>query len=155
MSETVIAGSRGKSALMLLVSLIFVAGGILLLRSPDVSRAVAWLCLGFFGVCTVVAAATLIAPNRIVLSDRGFTATALWRSFDVAWDDVEGFHVWKNPAAHQTLAAWRYRPGHAPTGVLAGMSDSLGAQGSVPGLYGMSTPALVELLNTRLEASRQ
>lgn len=154
MSETVIQGSRGKSAVMLLVSGLFVLGGILMIRDPDVSRAVAWLCLGFFGFCALVALATMVQPNRLVLRERGFTATALWRSFDVAWDDVEVFYVWKNPAAHQKLAAWRYRAGRAPRGALAAMSDSLGAQGSVPGLYGLSTPALVELLNSRLEASR-
>lgn len=155
MSETVIEGSRVKAGFVLLISLAFVAIGVFLLRQPDVSRSVAWLCLAFFGVCALVGLASLVKPNRIALREHGFTATALWRSFDVAWDDVEDFHVWKNPAAHQTLAAWRYRPGREPRGPLAAMSESLGAQGSVPGGYGMSTPALVALLNRRLEASRR
>jgi hypothetical protein len=154
LNETVIEGSRAKSAFMLLISLGFVAIGVFLLRQPDVSRSVAWLCLAFFAVCALVALAMLVKPNRIVLGPKGFKATALWRSFDVAWDDVEGFHVWKNPAAHQTLAAWSYRPGRAPASPMAGVSASLGAEGAVPGMYGMSTRALVDLLNQRLEASR-
>jgi hypothetical protein len=153
MTDRVIKGSRAKGVLLLVVGLALTGMGVFLLRG-DADKTIAWLCVGFFGLCSLVAAAIVVQPGEVRLGRDRFTVKSLGRSFDVAWDDIEGFHVWKNPYAHQSLAAWTYKPGRRPSGALAQASANLGAEGAMPGMLKMSTPDLVALLNSELEARR-
>lgn len=154
MSETVIKGSRAKVLLLLVACLLFTAAGVWMLRDPDIDRTMAWLCIVLFGLGIPLALFMLVRPGSLTLRADGFTVRTLWKSFDVAWDDVEAFHAWQNPYARQRLVAWSYRPGHAPAGALAGVSARLGAEGAMPGMMSLSTDKLVTLMNQRLEASR-
>jgi hypothetical protein len=154
MTETVIKGSRLKVMLLLAICLIFTAMGVYLLGDPSVSPVMAWLCVGLFGLGVPLSLAMLALPNSVTLRSDHFTVRALWKSYDVAWGDVEVFHVWQNPYARQRLVAWTYRPGCGPTGVMANMSANLGAEGAMPGMMSMSTDKLVALMNQRLAEAR-
>lgn len=155
--DRTVYGSRGKLTILLLVSLLFVAVGVLMAARPGQSMSdllIAWGVLSFFGLGALVFAYQLLRPSRLDLTATGFTYTGLFgKNFTVVWADVDAFHIWQNPVAAQRLVAWSYVPGRAPRG--AAISRSLGAEGSIPGVWTMSTEDLVTLLQDRLEASRQ
>lgn len=155
--DRTVYGSRGKLAILLLVSLMFVAMGVLMATRPDQSMSrtlIGWGAIGFFGLGALVSVYQLVRPGRLDLTATGFSYTGLFgKKFTVAWADVEAFHVWQNPAAAQRLVAWSYVEGRAPRA--AAISRSLGAEGSIPGVWTMSTEDLVNLMQDRLEASRR
>jgi hypothetical protein len=154
MGEEIIHGSRGKTAGFLAISLAFVAiGGWMVSRDPGDWRAIG--CLVFFGLGAVVFLVQLAAPPTLLLSAQGFTYKGLFgRGFDVAWDDIESFHIWQNPFAKQRMLAWTYRPGRGKATGLAGVSRQLGADGAVPGLWTISLERLLDMMTQRLSAGR-
>jgi hypothetical protein len=154
MGEEIIHGSRGKTAGFLAVSLAFVViGGWMVSRDPADWRAIG--CLVFFGLGAVVFLVQLVAPPTLTLAPHGFAYKGMFgRGFDVAWDDVESFHIWQNPFARQRMLAWTYRPGRGKTSGMAGVSRQLGADGAVPGLWTISPERLRDLMNQRLSVAR-
>lgn len=156
MEETVIQGSRAKSAMLLLVALAFTAVAFSMVQDPDIEGWKAWGGLLFFGLCLIVGVWKFLAPNRLVLGREGFTMH-VGRAHFVRWDDVETFHIWRNPAplSMQKLVAWTYKAGRKPSGQVARMAAGLGAEGSLPSLLAMKPERLVDLMNQRLEAFRK
>jgi len=153
-NDQVIVGSRTKNFLFLLLGLVLTVGG--LVAALDDNDVAAWGATAFFGLCDLIFLFQLIRPPTLTLGREGFRYSGMGRSWDVAWEDIERFQVWKNPVpiSMQRLVSWTYKDGRRPTGAMAEISAGLGAEGAIPGLMSLSTDKLVILMNQRLEASR-
>lgn len=146
-SPSEIHGSYWKNGLYLAISLVFVVGGLAMLRDPEAVGA-AWLCLIFFGLGAVVFLWMLVRPQRLILDSQGFTLCGgLVRSPKlVRWRDVEPFFVYRLPRAGKMIG-YNYRPGAGPDSMLARINRRLGADCALPKGWPMSPEAMVEQLN--------
>jgi hypothetical protein len=142
-----IRGSVWKNALYLASSLIFVVGGLAMLREPD-SVGTGWLCLIFFGLGALVFLLLLIRPQRLLLDSQGFTLCGgLVRSPRlVRWRDIEPLFVYRLPRAGK-MVGFNYRPGVGPDTAMARIARRLGADGALPKGWPMSPDALADHLN--------
>jgi hypothetical protein len=129
--------SRRRSALVLLLSLIFVGAGALILQQ---SSWVAWLAFVFGGVGVVAAILELIRPSYLRLEPQGFTSWRLFRpTRRGTWADSSPFSTVE--VSRQSLIA--YLPD--------GGSSSSPARGPekylAPGYGGLTAAQLADLLN--------
>jgi len=90
----IIRSSRGKSALMLLISITFVASGMLILRDPKQSATMAWLVMIFFGAGIPIFGWRLVRPDVLTLTHDGITWRSIFRTSQWAWDDVGNFRAY-------------------------------------------------------------
>lgn len=154
-TETVIRGSRAKTMLLLAVSLGATWLFLLQLGEPGETRFWASLGVALFGVGSAIALLLIVRPAEVRLRPDGFIYRSLWKSHQVAWADVDSFHIWKNPRGLQSLVAWTYKPGKRPEGILTRLNAGLGAEGSLPGMLTMSPKQLVALMSQHKELHRQ
>jgi hypothetical protein len=159
MDEAVIAESRGKAALLALGAVAFAALGVWLIRnaartSCPVEAILAGIAsIGFFGWCGVIGIATIIRPNRLVLSREGFVLDRPFRQpRRVAWDDIESLFVWSYRRTR--LVGYRFREGRAPTDALTRLNQSLGLDGGLPNGWPLGPDELLALLNSWKARSR-
>lgn len=159
MDEAVIVESRGKATLLALGAVAFVALGVWLVRNnartsyPVEAILAGFVSIGFFGWCSVIGIATVVRPNRLVLSREGFVLDRPFRRpRRVAWDDIESLFVWSYRGTR--LVGYRYREGHAPTDVLTRVNQSLGLDGGLPNGWPLGTDELLALLNSWKTRSR-
>jgi hypothetical protein len=148
-----ITGSRAKTALYLLISIIFVAVGAMLLRGPSAS-AMAWLCVAFFGLGVLLFAWLLIRPQTLDLDSEGFTlGGGMVRSpKKVLWREVEGFHVYRLPRGGKMIG-YSYAPGPKKESAAVAFARDLGAESALPRGWPQSPEKMVDLLNAyRLRA---
>jgi hypothetical protein len=154
-TETVIRGSRAKAMLLLAGGLVFTWLFLLQLGEPDEARLWASLGVALCGVGSAIALLLIVRPAEVRLRSNGFTYRSMWKSREVAWADVESFHIWKNPRAFQSLVAWTYLPGRRPDGILTRLNAGVGAEGALPGMLTMPPKQLLALMNHHLELHRQ
>ena len=69
-SDQVLRPRKRKWTLYLLLSLGFVAGGLMMLRDPGVDRLMAYLCIFFFGGCAVCFLLLLVPGSSFLRLDR-------------------------------------------------------------------------------------
>lgn len=147
-----LAPTRWKYALLLLLSVGFVAMGVYLL--PAGQGMLAWGCIGFFGLCALVFAISLL-PNAsgLRLEDTGFVVRSLFRSHRTEWKDVGGFRPVR--IGNRVVVGFDYIPGAlSPNARLRRVSSALaGVEGALPDNYGLSAEALADLLN-RVQAAQ-
>ena len=111
----------------------------------------AWLCGGFFGLCAVVAAVSLLpGASQLRLDAEGLEIRALFRTTRLAWRDIARFgatRVGLHPVVGVDFAA------HVGQGMpLRRLNRGLsGYHGALPDTYGCKAAALA----VRLEAWRQ
>jgi hypothetical protein len=77
-----------KLAVLLLVCLLFVAGGVWMLSE---SEPFGWLAIGFFGLGVPVFALMMVAGVGLSLDREGFTIRTALRSKRYAWKQVSAF----------------------------------------------------------------
>jgi hypothetical protein len=93
----VIATSRGKTALLCLGSVAFVAMGAWLVKQAPSEKAIiaGWAALGFFSLTGVMGTFQLVWPSRLVLDSNGLTFHWLLATFRRQWSDVRKIEVLK------------------------------------------------------------
>jgi hypothetical protein len=133
--------------LYLLLSLAFVAGGVLIVRDPS-SGAGGWLCMTFFGLCAVVFAIQLIRPQVLTLDIDGFTLDGglVWSPKTVLWRDVQGFFVYRLPRGGKMIG-YNWEPGAKKDTAARRLVRAFGADGALPKGWPGSPEQMVEDLN--------
>lgn len=131
------------------VSVVFCAGGVLMIRDHEPSG---WFVTLFFGACALVAL-FLMGPegNALTLDADGIECVSPFRTFRIAWDDVREFGVYAVPPMGLTrFVGMNFHPGRAPEGAPAGLrglnSALSGFEGALPETYGLSAGDLAGLL---------
>jgi hypothetical protein len=91
----VIAASRGKTALMCLGSIAFVAIGGWLVKEHSSEKAMiaGWAALGFFSLAGVMWTLQLVWPSRLILDGDGLAFHYLFATFRRRWVDVRQIDV--------------------------------------------------------------
>lgn len=80
-----------KTIMFAVTSLLFVAGGIFILKEEVLKGRLITL---FFGVCFLIFVIQLIpGSTQLSLTKEGFTTTSLFRSHFTDWSDIEQFEV--------------------------------------------------------------
>ncbi|WP_156402427.1 STM3941 family protein [Caulobacter sp. Root1472] len=93
----VVATSRGKTALMCLGSVAFVAIGAWLVREPPSEKAMiaGWAACGCFSLTGLLGTFQLVWPPRLVLDSDGLTFHWLLATFHRKWTDIREIVVFK------------------------------------------------------------
>jgi hypothetical protein len=153
-SARVLQSSRRRTVGLLILSAVFAVAGVLMVGAD---ADFGWLVAAFGLVGTVVFVIMLLRPNRLELSEEGFTAVTLGRRWTVKWSECGEFRPSKvdfnigSPAMvvfHCNAPSVR---GH----VLEAAAEALsGANAALPETYGMPAGELAALLNTYREARR-
>ena len=87
----VIRSSQQTSGLMLLASIVFVAGGVLVARDPTQNPVMGYLGIAFFGAGIPLFAYRLIRPDVLTVAPDGIIWRTLFRTARWGWDDVQNF----------------------------------------------------------------
>lgn len=155
-SPRVLYPSRSKSVAFLVVSVLFVVGGIWLREDGPVA---AWLTIVFFGLCAAVFSANLLpGSSYLKLTSEGFEQRVLFRTHSEAWKNIQRFEAYRNSTSSSRLVGFFYEPDYASTARgAAGRKISrsmVGLDGALPDTYGMSADELAELMNNWLQSNK-
>lgn len=137
--------SRRKMILLLITSLLFVAGGI---RIASEQPLVGYSGAVFFGLGVIVFTIQLL-PNSsyLHLTPEGFTFCNLFRSHTVPWHLARDFAVIR--VSRRPLVVWKYSPDFAAHPKARALSRTLcGYDAALPDSYGMRPQELADLLNS-------
>lgn len=143
--EAEITASRKKTTLYLILSLGFVASGVLL---PNKDGSLLWAS-AFFGLCAFVFIILLVRPQRLSLNREGFSLSGglLLSPTKVAWQDVTGFFVVRVRPGN-SLIGFNYSPNASTKPRGAAFSRRIaGADGAISGVWSGSNAAVVDKLN--------
>jgi hypothetical protein len=151
----VVTGSRGKAVLLFASCLTFVILGVVAIaKGEDDVLAVGLPAALIFGLGMAVAAVQIARPSIMTLTTDGVTVRTIVRSWDVRWDQVERFFVYRARAVGpQTgitapdMAAftWREPPVTARRWVKIGRAAGL--DGAFGAGWQLSERQLADLLN--------
>jgi hypothetical protein len=136
--------ARRRHLGLLAASVLLVAVGGWLIRAGD---AFGWVCIVFFGLGAVAAAANLL-PGRtgLHLDATGMELRSVFRSRLIRWDEVEAF--FPAEVADRVLVCWDHAPGYTAQPALRAISlHMVGAEACLPDTYGLTPQALAALLN--------
>ena len=135
--------SPRKWLLILAGGLVFVACGIWMRNDNAV---MAWLCIAFFGLGTLIAGAMLLpGAAGLVLDADGFEVTNIFRRQRTRWADVTGFTVADIPPSGQKLVV--YDDARVKNSTLGKINTSLaGRDAALPDTYGLAPQALANLM---------
>jgi hypothetical protein len=135
--------SRKKAATLFLVSLLFVVGGIWMVRDGQM---MGYLCGGFFALGLPIFALQFHPKAAYLrLEPDGFTFCSLFRAHTVRWAVVREFAV--IGIGPNRMVAWNFTSDYPATGSGRAISKSLsGYEAALPDTYGMKPQELVELM---------
>jgi hypothetical protein len=135
--------SRGKWVLTLLGCIIFVVAGFFVFKMDVLAG---WLGISFFGLGVLISA-TMLMPGAgsLVLDDKGFEVTGLFRRHRSLWPNVSGFEVAKVPPAEHKMVV--YDDVAVSDRMHAKMSIGVAGRNSgLPDTYGLTHEALASLM---------
>jgi hypothetical protein len=136
--------SRRKAVLLLLGSILFVAGGIWMSNEKPV---LGWLCAGFFAL-GIPASFLMMWPNAMYLrlNQEGFEMRSMFGRHMVLWSEVDGFRISSIRGAKMieiifNEAYTRQKLGRAVAASVSGM------EGAIPNSYNASLDEVLRMLN--------
>jgi hypothetical protein len=140
---TTLRPSRKKAAMLFLVSLLFVVGGIWMVRDGQM---MGYLCGGFFALGLPVFALQFHPKAAYLrLEPDSFTFCSLFRAHTVRWAIIREFAV--ICVGPNRMVAWNFTPDYPASGSARAISKSLsGYEAALPDTYGMKPQELVELM---------
>ena len=153
MKVTTYYPSKVKHTLLLLLSLVFVAGGIWLSQTGD------WMghfIYGFFGLGVIVFTIQLL-PNSsyLKLKEDGFEFSALFRRHYVKWNDIKHFGIMTQTHRGMTtnkMVGWDYREEFEGSDLGRRISKKMGGiESALPDTYGMKAEELLSLMDENLK----
>jgi hypothetical protein len=140
--------SRRKWAVMLVLSLAFVSGGVWIApRDPFVG----YSCIAFFGMGAAMAAVTL-HPNStyLILDSKGFTFSTLFRKAFFPWSQVQIFLPVR--VALNQMVGWNFTSDYWKMQTLRKVNTAIsGAEAALPDTYGVPVKDLVRVMNSLRE----
>jgi hypothetical protein len=128
----------------LAISVAFVAGGVVMIRSGEKAG---WFVAGFFGLGGIVALVQFL-PNAsyLLLTSGGFLVCSAFRKSMYGWGDVARFRaiaVYRNQ-----MVGFDFAPGYTGQRAARWVAGAMaGAEAALPDTYGMSPQALADLMN--------
>ncbi|HMK68951.1 MAG TPA: hypothetical protein VK433_10410 [Stellaceae bacterium] len=136
---------RWSALLLLLVSAVFTATGVFMIRDGH-SRG--QLVAGCFGLGVLLALALLFMPERrsLLLTVKGFTIHSLFRNYFIDWADVAEFGV--SSVGHRRMVCFNYAPGYNRSAIIRRLSVGFaGFEGGLPSSYGLKVMQLAALMS--------
>jgi hypothetical protein len=158
-SDQVLRPRKRKWALVLLLCLGFVAGGVMMLRDPHPDRFGGYFCIVFFGTCAVAALIQLVPRSSFLhIDSEGLTVRTMWRTQSLRWSDIERFGVGEFSTSHGFVRQSHHLIGYDYSASyphaeqwrrLKSMSRGIsGFEAALPDNYGWDYAELAEHLNT-------
>ena len=145
----VLRPSRVKSVLLLLISAVFVVGGIGMISSGDGGDRFGGIaCLVIFGLCSLVFGVQLLPGSSYLrLEMSGFTMCSLFRKYFYSWGEIDGaFFVTR--IGTRRMVSFNFGPVHPTSKGLRKVNRTIaGADGALPDSYGKKVDALAALMN--------
>ncbi len=140
----VVRGSRTKAGLVFVGALAFVGLGVLMLKqSTDL---LAYLCIGFFGLCAIVGLFQFVVPNVLELSPAGLSWRAKGRRHSRLWSDIDEFRVVGMISSR--YVGWNYTETFSGRAQLGALNAGLvGVEATLPVGWELDPPELADLLN--------
>ena len=137
--------SKLKWAMVLLVSLAFVAGVIFIIP-PDEDPMMRWLTIGFFSLCAAASLLGLFGVGGLDLDRDGFDVVTLGKKKTRrTWRECSEFSVIKLPRGGRFVG---FSSETDSRKMAAGLARSLvGETGMLPDKYGMKAKDLADLMN--------
>jgi hypothetical protein len=136
--------SKIKAVLLLLGSILFVAGGIWMTNEKPL---LGWLCAGFFAL-GVPASFLMMLPKSMYLrlDQEGFEMGSLFGRHKILWDEVDGFRISSIRGAKMieiifSEAYTRQKIGRAVAASVSGM------EGAIANSYNASLDEVLQSLN--------
>jgi hypothetical protein len=138
---------------MLIISIIFVAAGVLILRDPKQNPAVGYLGIAFFGLSIAVFVWRLIRPEILIVAPEGITWRSAFRTSHWQWSDLQSFRPYSPGLAGRSISkglgfdftdsyyARNKRPRDSTVKAIAGVEGSFG------GGWELSAADLADVLN--------
>lgn len=145
----VLRSSRLKTAALLAGSIVAVIVGAAMVRSKE---PYGWFVLSFSALGVAVFLSIFLKPNRLEISEDGFTTVTLGRRWSVDWDQCGSFRTssegpdtfYQGPGTTRVV----FDCDESQRSRLAGLAELLGGTtAALPDTYGMSPAELAELLN--------
>jgi hypothetical protein len=135
--------SKTKGLLLLCGSLIFVAGGVGMIKSGEMFG---WASVIFFGLCALVFSIKML-PNAsyLKLHHEGFTQVTMFRSSTFRWQDVSEFSV-DRIGGNKTVMLDFVLSWHTSSKLKKVARLMSGHDGALPDTYGLRAEELVALL---------
>jgi hypothetical protein len=143
--ELTFHASRGKAALILLASIIFVVIGFFLrIEKPFMG----WACMIFFGLGIAVGLIMLFAPNStyLRLDPEGFEIGSFVKKSRTKWTDVAGFELASIRGAK--MIAIVYAPDYEGQKIGRAVAENLsGMEGAIGNSYNAPLAEVLKTLN--------
>ena len=133
--------SRKKHLLFLLVSIAFVAIGVMMVRDGE---PMGYFCGGFFALGAIVFVINML-PNAsyLRLDEESFTFCSLFRAHTVPWAAIQEFGL--VTIRFKRMVAWNFVEGYVTNMRLQDLSRAIsGFDAALPDTYGLSANDLVE-----------
>ena len=147
---------KGKAALMILVCLVFVVGGIFMGISGEW---IGFLCAAFFALGIPIGVIQLLPGSTyLTLTTEGLTFCNLFRETKIPWNVIDHFFVVElrtNGTKTYSMVALNFVESYDGSGLGRDISKSLAqCDGALPDTYGKKPQELADLLNECLEKTR-
>ena len=155
----ILTGSRTRAVLLFAACAAFIALGLFaIVRGEEDVRAVAAPTALLFALGMALAGAQIARPSVMTIAADGVTVRAIFRTWRIAWDQVDAFFVHRiraaGPAAQMPdVAAFRWRGGAAQAGGRSGLFRVKGCDGTFGAGWPLSASALTGLLNAARDRS--
>lgn len=148
--DLILRPRKRRLLFLLLGSLVFVASGIFILKSPTPSygNAIAsWSAVVFSGACALVAMVSLWPGSTyLTLGKTGFTVCMLFRPKSYRWSEVGSFKVGR--MFTRKMVAFDYSNSYRLHRSLRKLNSRIGGfEASLPDFFGNSAEELAALLN--------
>ena len=140
---TTLQGSRKKAAMLFVVCLVFVVGGVWMVRSGESEG---YFVAGFFGLGLPVAVLQFHPKACYLRLEReGFTFCGLFRTLTVRWAEVREFGVMD--VFGNAMVGWNFTPEYARSGRARVVAKAMtGYEAALPETYGMRAEELAGLM---------
>jgi hypothetical protein len=143
-SEVVFGPSLKKGLLLLVLSIVFVVGGIFMRRDEP---AMGWLVICFFGLGIPVAVSLLLPGlTHLKLAPSGFETCTFGRRHATAWTDIQDLQLVSVQGSQ--MVGFNYVPGYTRHSTGRATASALaGVGGGIPSHYNVPSAELLRIMS--------
>jgi hypothetical protein len=146
--EMILRPSRKKWLGILLMSLLFCAIGVMMIRD---GKMLGWFPLLAFGIVAIVSLVLMFpGVGYLKLDKDGFTVCSLYRASTFRWDDVTEFGLGFNK-----LVSFNFSPAYTQHQRMREINKAIGSfDAAIPDSYGMTPEDLLLLMNKWMASNK-